>query len=113
MSIHSRPNTKSGKRMSYEISATRLGMAIRLVPEEDLRKMHTSHSREEIAKLFGVGPHDVEGLELYYELPARPRGGPNGTKLDLLADRLAERIWPLIEPRIEAAVRDILSRPTY
>ena len=100
MPVQQRSFTKSGKAMKTDIAPMRLSMAIRLIPEADFLKIYPELTRDGMARHFKVAPHDIEGLEEYYEIDTALRRYNNRGLAHLTLDQLADALWPLLEDRL-------------
>ena len=99
-----RPKDQNGNPMKYEISVFRLSLALRAIPEDELRRLHPLHGRDELAHHFNVQNHDIQGVEEYYGLPTRL--GRVASKDATRIEVLAERLWQIMEPRVREIIRE-------
>lgn len=96
-----------GERMDHEISAMRLSLLLRAVDQDEFKRLYPTTATAILSRHFDISDHDTAGLIAYWCLGPRPIQPTRQTPVQI--DHLAERLWEILKPRVEAMIDHRLS----
>lgn len=101
--------SRNGVRLKDTISKNHLNLITRAVPEEEIRVLYdTGISFEAMSRKLGIAVSALKVLADYYDFPERVKPQPIKAPVDI--DKLAERIYDYIEPKLDAKIKALVEQ---